>query len=872
MAFRTLKPFQLSLLFCTVERNRQIFGCFSVLTMTGTTTGSQLRSEPSLWKMLAQCAPAFVEAGVVKSQPEYLVFGHAYGYDGAGEGVVGVRFAGQRKWFRVFGARRYPDEMQPALLGKVPLDWRNAYGGGDFAANPIGMGRAKGEDGRITVPHFEAPDAPWRPDGNKQVAVGFGPLDVTHPERQKLVGTYDEDWLRTNFPGMAADANWRFFQIAPQDQRFDGELRGDEAFDFIGLHPTERTQHGSLPGIRPRLLVERRQERSLREIECKLRTVVFLPDADAVIQIWQGITRLTDEDASELTHVLAGLETLDKPKPDTHYASVFTRRLDEEDGMLAMLRDEDLLPDGINIESLLPADIDFNKPPPADSLRARLEKKHHHRIEKARADVASYGLDPDAHAPKLPGPREIIPSLNQLGDYFRDLGVRGQKQIAEAKESRRKQLEQTAAEFTARGESFEHVLKEISTVPSGPPKPRTPGLLDGLRNLDAQLRQNNTPVDEIGAMLADTKSHEQWHAADHAAQKMYEQSAHFQDQAPRSTGADAERQKRWVAERLASHQPLQGLDLTGADLREFDLRGANLDGAMMQAVCLDGVDLTGASAKGTVLAQASFVGARADDCDFSAANLGKAKFASSSACRAIFARAILWETDFAQAVLRGARFIDVEALHMKLAGADLSDAVLDELFLYQTDLTDVKLESASINGSIFLENKMVATNFAGARGQRAVFLKVNGEGLCFDRADLSGAMFVQEPKLPRASMRGAKLTKVFAHGVDFTGVDLSHANLDGCELGTSMMRGANLRGVRARDAGLRFVDLSQAQVVGADLRGTLLASARLQGARFDATSLFMADLARVQIDTETSFDQANLGRARTYPRWEPHKP
>ena len=870
MAFRTLKPFQLSVLFRSVERKREIFGCFSVMAMTG--TGPQVRSEPSLWKALSQHAPEFTEAGVIKSQAEFLVFGHAHAYDGLAEGVAGIQFAGIKKWSRVFGPRHYPNAMTAAPFDRIRLDWRHAYGGPDFPANPVGLGCVKDDSGGIVLPHFEADGMPWRRDGGAQAAVGFGPFDVTHPERQKLVGTYGEEWLTSDFPGMARDADWHFFQVAPPDQRFDADLRGDEPFDLAGLHPTERLQHGRLPGIRPRLFVERRQDRSLSEIECRLRTVIFLPDAGAVVQIWQGITRLDDEDASELTHVLAGLEALDAPKPEAHYTLVFARRLDEQDGMLAMLRDEDLLPDGISFEALVPGDVDLNKPAPPDSLRGRLEQKNRRKIEAVRAEVASYGLDPDVHAPPLPGPREVIPPPHQLGEYLRELDIRAQQHIRAAEDSKRKSLEATAAEFAARGESFDHVLKEIATAPTGPPKPRTPRLLDDLGRIQAELLENDTHVDEIGAMLADATLHEQWQNADRSAQRVYERSAHFQSPAPRTQGQDDEGQKRWVAERLTAGQPLKGFDLTGADLREFDLRGANLDGAMMEAACLDGVDLSGASAKGTVLAHASFEKATADDCDFSQANLGKARFVAGSACRANFTGAILWETDFAQATLRGARFVDVEAMYMKLAGADLSDAVLDELFLYQTDLTGVRLIGASIHGALFLENTMVATNFAGARGHRAVFLKVRGEGLCFDGADLTGAAFVQEPRLPRASMRGTKLTKVFAHGADLTGADLSRANLDGCELGGATLKGANLRGVQAREAGLRFVDLSQAQVVGADLRGALLANATLYGARFDASSLFMADVARIRTDAESSFDQVNFGRARRYPRWEPPKP
>jgi uncharacterized protein YjbI with pentapeptide repeats len=871
MAFRTIKPFQLSVLFRTVERRREIFGCFSLMMMTtGTGPDSQVRSEPSLWKALSAHAPEFTEAGVIKSQAEFLVFGHAYAYDGAAEGTVGVQFAGVEKRLRVFGPRQYPDAMQPAPFEKIRLDWRHAYGGPDFAANPTGVGRVKDASGNIVVPHFEAEGRPWRFEGKAQAAVGFGPLDHTHPERQKLVGTYNETWLTTDYPGMSSDADWHFYQVAPPDQRFATDLYGDEAFDLVGLLPAEPLRHGSLPGIRPRLFVERHQQRTLTKVTCRLRTVIFLPDADAVMQIWQGITKVEDEDATELTHIVAGIDRVDDPKAESHYATVLAKRLDERDGMLAMLRDEDLLPEGVAFEPLV-GDVDLNKPAPADSLRGRLEQKHLRRIEAVRAEVASYGLDPDIHAPRLPVPRETLPAPHLLGPYFRALDVGAKEQMRSAERNQRERLEKTAAEFAARGESFDDVLKEIETTPTGPPKPRAEVLLDSLRKIESELASSGTKVDEIGAMLANAKLHEQWHAADRSAQWAYEKSVHFQRAARRAEGRRAEEQRQWVADRLAAGQPLKGFDLTGADLREFDLRGANFDGAMMEAVCLDGVDMTGATAIGSVLAHASFEKARADECDFSSANLGKARFLEGSACRSSFKGAILWETDFTQAALRGARFADVDAMHMKLAGADLTEAVLDELFLYQTDLSEARLNGASINGTQFLENKMIATDFTGARGHRAVFLKAQGEGLHFDGADLSGAMFVQEPRLPRASLRGANLTRVFAHGADFTGADFSGANLDGSQLGGAVLQGAHLRGVQAREAGLRFVDLRQAQVTAADLRGALLANAKLFGARFDASSLFMADLARIRIDAESSFDKANMGRARRYPKWEAPK-
>ena len=869
MSFRTIKPAQLSLLFRTVERSRRIYGCFSVLTMHETVDGlPHLRTEASLWQTLAARAPDFTEASVAKSQPEYLVFGHAYGYDGQAEGVAGVRFAGRTKWLRVFGARRHPDAMQPAPLGKVPLHWRHAWGGPGFAANPLGTGCEPDADGGIVLPHFERPDAPWQKDRANAQPAGFGPLAVEHPERARCVGTYDEAWLKSDFPGMASDADWRFFQIAPPDQRFASDLNGDESYSFIGLHPAERRQDGRLPGMGPRVFIERHQRPGLKEIECKLRTVVFLPDAGAVVQVWQGAVPLGDEDGGELRHVLAGLEPLTRRRTPADYAAVLASRLDEEDGLLAMLHDEDLLPEGIGFEAIIPSDIDLNKQPAADSLAGRLEKKHYARVEAVRAEVAAHGLDPDHHAPPLPGPREQLPPLRELGRYFRELDQRAKQQREHAAELQRRSLEQHRADFAARGESFDYVLEELKTTRTGPPKARAPDLLELLQHTRADLG-SQPGFSEIDEMLSDTALHQRWREQDEAAQRMYERSAHFQTAAPRSSGRFAERQRRWITERLAAHEPLKGFDLSGADLRGFDLRGAVLDGAMLEGACLEGVDLTGATANGAVLAHAVLTNARADGASFVDANLGRADFSGASLRSADFTRAVLWETQFAGAVLRAACLRDAECLHIRLAGADLSEAVLDELLLYQTDLTQTRFSRASLAGASLLENKLDATDFTAVRAHAAVFLQPRGVGIRFDGADLTRVAFVQKPALPRASMRGATLTKTFAHGADFRGADFSQATLDDAEFGHADLRSASLRGARARNAGLRFVDFGQANVSGADLRGALLGNSKLHGARLEATSFFMADLARIQIDTATRFEHANLGRARLYPRWEP---
>lgn len=868
MAFRTLKPYPLAMQFRVVERHRGQYASFSLLTMTHRTASPALRSEPALWKTLAKHAPEFTEASIVKSQPEFLVFGHAHAYDGASRSVAGVQLADVKKWCQVFGPRSHPHALEPAPFDKVRLDWTYAYGGAGYAANPLGVGRAKDPSGQVPLPRLELDTSPWRGVDTDQVPVGFGMLDVTHPERQKLVGTYDDQWLKTDFPGMPRDADWRFFQVAPPDQRFEADLLGNETYTLIGLSATERVQYGALPGLKPRLFIERKGLPGLVEVGCKLRTVVFLPDADAVVQVWQGAVKVADEDGSDLSHVVAGLEWLNRAKPVEHYLQTFTQRLDEEDGLLAMLSDEALLPEDIDFESLVPADFDLNPEVPADSLRGRQAKANLERITAARAAVVAQGLDPDAHAPGLPPPPERLPPIRELGAYLRAKSTEALTSMSTAKAKTQQSIDTAAAEFAARGESFDYVLEELKTGPVGPPKPRAPVRIEEMRALQAQFAAAGNKVDEIDDMASNERLHATWHGHDRAAQSLYEQTAHFHAAPLLTTGRTATRQRSWIEQCIAGRKGLAGYDLTGADLRGIDLRGANLDGAMMAAVCMDGVDLSGASARGAVLSHASLVGARADDCDFSNANLGRAVLVGASCRRSRFDGSILQYSDFTDAALGEASFADADLLYIKLAGADLSRAVLMDALLYQTDLSRTKFDGAVIDDTQFFETTMTAASFRSAHAHRTVFLRIKGESLSFDAADLTGARFVLEPSLPRASMREARLTKALLHQADLRGADLSLANLDGCELGRSNLSGANLRGVHAREAGLRFVDLSHAQVIGADLRGALLANANLASANFDATSLYMTDLSRVDIDTRSSFEQVNFGRARIHPRKE----
>jgi hypothetical protein len=112
---------------------------------------------------------------------------------------------GNRFWKKNYGMSTLTD---PLPFSEMPVTWPNAFGGDGFEKNPTGKGiRGQEKDGGesvIPLPNIETPgNLIVSPDQEAEPA-GFGPLDMMWPQRQKKTGTYDDKWLRENWPWFPA--------------------------------------------------------------------------------------------------------------------------------------------------------------------------------------------------------------------------------------------------------------------------------------------------------------------------------------------------------------------------------------------------------------------------------------------------------------------------------------------------------------------------------------------------------------------------------------------------------------------------------------------------------------------------------------------
>jgi hypothetical protein len=370
---KILKPLRLGAMTRVYEVGAQPYLVVTALAFFPLDAPDVLLGEQELWRVLggalAMARPplddvevaafdtsaAVLDEGLPKPSAEVLVRGAAFP-PGAPQPGCTVRVAlgaGKRridKTLKVFGDRRWDflGMSMPEPFSSMPLGWARAFGGPGHAPNPVGRGFAptRGPDGKPVhwLPNVEHPAHLVKNKGDRPPPASFAPIDASWQARTSKMGTFDQRWLETQYPGLPTDMDLAAFATAPDDQRFDGFLEGGEPFVLENLHPSRARIEGALPRLRAVAFVRRRGDDALVDVPMRLDTVQLFPDRERGLLSFRGLVEVQDDDAHDVTHLMLGAERTDAPRDRAHYEGVFATRIDPEAGAMAAIVDEDLLP------------------------------------------------------------------------------------------------------------------------------------------------------------------------------------------------------------------------------------------------------------------------------------------------------------------------------------------------------------------------------------------------------------------------------------------------------------------------------------------------------------------------------------------------
>ncbi|MFO7564008.1 MAG: DUF2169 domain-containing protein [Enhygromyxa sp.] len=893
---KVIKPGKLGVLTRCFEHGRRFYMGVSVLAFVPLGELEALLSEVEMWKFTATRlgAEGALDVAIPKSRGEFLVNGKAYAPGGVPQPMFPVRAqVGELcKDAYVFGDRFWTGSSatEPRPITEMPLDWAHAYGGPDFAKNPLGKGEAEVTIEGVEIrplPNLESPreliDSPRR----RPEPLGFGPIDISWPQRTSLAGTHDQHWLEHLFPGFARDVDWGIHNIAQPDQQREGFWQGGEPYRFDNMHPS-KVVTGVLPRLRARVLVSRshaigeprpsfsdakqaakQAPAQLEEVPLALQTLWFFPDAERAVLIWQGSITVAEEDGADVVHLLVAAEHHDRPKPLEHYQAALAARLDPEWGALAAMREEELLPE----ELADPPDQAPSEDEQLSAVEGLAQQNLHRRMteesQKARDIVASYGLDPDLHGPALPEPLPPAPKLQELPDLIAKVQAEAKVKQAELEAiaaTKQAEAERDADEAKIPGFDGKALREEIDAKQIGPPQFTAAAQHAALVKMAMDCRAQDMIVDEIEEMIVDKQLYAQWEEAEHNMREGYRLIAHHQHPAPAMPSELLEPTRARVRQAIEQGEDFSTLNFTGADLRGMDLRGADLTGALLESADLSGADLSGAKLGRAVLAHATLTDTRFDRATLEGANLGKARLLRTSFAGADLRKVILTETLLEGVILQGAQVGEAMVMGARLVEVDGRELIGEGLNLLELTIERSDLRGAKLSRTNFIKTDLRGAVFDQATLASCTFLACNGAAVRFVGADLQNARFVEGCTLDGADLSEARMIGANLRGTSLRAANLRKAVLDGADLSECDLAEAKLYQVVARGARFEVSDLREAELISANLMGASFARATIYGADLRGANLHGADMARVRSDNRVQLGDALLTKVRIHPR------
>ncbi|XHS77596.1 pentapeptide repeat-containing protein [Burkholderiaceae bacterium UC74_6] len=587
-----------------------------------------------------------------------------------------------------------------------------------------------------------------------KTAGTFGPLPIDAPERMRHAGTYPPGCAAE----LAADADLRLFNQAPEDQRLAGPAwPGGSAYALHHMCEGQPLLAGRLPAMRARAFVldVDAPADALREVGLSLDTVWFIPAARLGVLAWHGCIDIAESDALDVQALMIAYEPDAEPRPLAHYAQVLALRLDPDTAGAHAFNEAQLAPARSATELARQA---ADSPSPEAAAPPALQAP-------SAAAIASGDFD-------LSG---LLASAQTLADQTR----------AQA-EAKRAELER------------EHPLPE----PPPPAGPESTCSWDEVLHRATELPRpelararcaSPTPLTSLPKLPAAIASRLGFQALAWVAQG---ESLAGRDLA----GADL---------RGAC---LAGVDLSGCLLEAARLDGADLRGARLDCAVLTQASLVGAQLAGASLREANLCGCQATGVQLDSATLQGAQASGAQLDQAV-GRDVDWsEARLDQASLRGARFDGAN-----LQGCLLTEASLDGSRWHGARFTrcvawQLRAPQADFSASEWTRSALLKAELAGSCWRGARFVQLQGGWSDWSGADFEGA-HAEHSGWPQARLEGARLANAVFVRCDFGRADLTGAVLEGGCFARSLFLQTGLRRVQARAA-----DFFQALLRKADLR------------------------------------------------------
>jgi len=858
-----------------------------------------IATEQEMWPYAAgKLAPLGLEEAFPKGAAELLVVGdcHAPGGAPVREAKVAVRLGGIAKELRVTGRRRWKQSWDglyhasaPEPFAAVPISWQTAFGGPDYAANPLGLGHVDTElsaEGSALPLVEYARDPVADPDSRPRPA-SLGPIPTDWPQRAGRYGSYAEPYLQDGqFPGLAVDTDFKAFNRASADQWQKDWFAGDETFEVENMHPERPRLRSRLPEIRARCFLRCAGQGGglqFREVPQNLDTVWLFPGDLRGIVAYRGTVELATPLGDEILHMLFAYERLGTPPRSLdHYQAELDLRADPQKSAALLTHDRGLKPD------------DEGDPPPDPRLVVRFKD---FRKEPAKAItgllasqaglLAQAGPEMSAAiaAAQEAGGLPVLPEVAALDDLVLDfnhpelidgpavqqkvdaagnaLRAQGESHIAEQRAMRDELEAEMRQRASENGIDYDAFAREQGAKAS---RPAAEIWAEGKEKYFAANEPFDAYGEEYRKLFADLKEE-----ADKVDPQMTELDS-LRREGERVMGhvlplpappspQQAAFARTALEEAMAKGEPLTAQSLTGLDLSGMDFSGRDLEEADFRGAILRNADFTKARLVRASFAQADIAGAVFADADLTEANLAKTAATRTVFTGAKLADANCGEMTGSKTVFTGADMARTGLMKAALPQADFSGATLQDVVMMDGDLTGARFVEAGLTQVTFNATPLVGADFTRAKLKTFLVQNASLEGAVFEDAAIEQfgiqgeGLSLKGARFARATIKTCSL-----RGLDLTGADFTGVLADRVDFSETVMNGTRFDRAVARSAAFTKARIAHSSFIGGNFTDSVWLEAELQHSDFSGAVLYGCNFLRAAL-AHNRFDKANLARS-----------
>ncbi len=837
---KTTKPNTMSLLFRTHLLNgKDIFTVSALATFSFNTKEPRLLEDQELWKLvkLNLDKDEIFDLGLPKSRGEFLIYGKACStkpvqgigiHASVGDLSKTLVVLGQRYWTSI-------GISKPENFTQIPVSYANAYGGKEFAENPIGKGYFTNSEGKTYLPNIENPNKPITRRSDQPLPAGFSAYPIDWPQRMQYMGQIDPNYVKETWPEFPKGTNPLIFNAAPQDQQLKGFFKGTEKFTIKNMHSANPTQNSQLPGIRVRIFVvqkENNDQEIFKELQAKPETLWLFPNQEVGALLFRASTTVCDEEYSDISQLYAVWEPMsEREHPIEFYANQLLGGNEiAEEPVAENIIDTPITEEDITeepaIEETTPKKEPELAPPELNDVLKSLQDLQ----GKMAAQLKSMGADPAAEMKKFlnptPQPETPLPDLNSALKEMEKIS----QDIIKKNNLTQSDLDKVLNQNNSNNNiSLSTMIKKLQGSSSEiPPELKTN--LSELEQLTQKL-QAETPKDpnEESPIEEMTISPPQI------------------NQEPTLAPKDLTRED--VINLYAINKNLSNLQLNNLDLSDLILTGADFSNSTLRNINFESSNLDGALFESSFIENPNFTNASLIETQIINSYVGNAIFLNSNFYTAKVMNSDLSKSTFINTNLQQAKFTEVNLDQSDMESADASKAnfircIMSNCNFTKANLTEINLTDSDLSLSIL--------NNAKLNSVTALRLKLagcNGESTDFRNANLSYSRADETTNFTKSSFKDSDLTLASWEGAQLTECSFNKAIFDEANFSSTSFYKSNLELASAKKT-----NFSKANFENADLNRINLFSGSLRRSRLLATDLRYSNLYAVD------FYKATMGQ------------